>query len=638
MPRGQKALQDRLSSRLYAVLFKKPFKQNLKMKKQSREAGAQASRPGASLLKKLALPAAMAMLGCSSLAAAGPAAPAKDDYARGRILVMPRAGLPAQALSGILGDVHGKGRKIGQSDLHLVDLPNGASETAAIEKLKQNPHIQFAELDRKVSAKFMPNDPYFGSEWHLSKVNAPAAWDASMGAGVTIAILDSGIDASHPDLAPNLVAGYNFYDNNSNTADACGHGTAVAGTAAAALNNGAGVAGVAGMAKIMPLRVAYFDTGYNECYAYYSTIANGLTWAADHGARIANVSYGGVAGSAAIISAAKYMQSKGGLVFVSAGNNGVNENIAPTAAMITISASDPNDNLYGWSSYGSFVTLAAPGDVWTTSQGGGYQEWYGTSFASPLAAGVGALVMAANPALTGADVQNILQATAVDLGAAGRDDYFGYGRVNAGAAVQAALTARSSADTTPPSAAIAAPLAGSSVAGVTPVNVSAADNVGVASVQLAVNGSVVASANAAPFSFSWDTRGVPNGGATLVAYAFDAAGNQAASSAVTVNVANAVAVVAKDTTPPAIAIVNPVPGMVAGNVAVNTNASDNNGSAGITQQIFVDGELKAKGSGATLSYNLNTRKLAAGNHTIQAVARDAAGNTATSSSTVQVVR
>lgn len=583
-------------------------------------------------LCKLSLSVAIGLVSMGTLAS-GAATPSAEQYARGRVLVMPRAGLPTQALDAIVATVGGHARKVGQSDLHIVDLPAGASEAAAVQRLSQNPHVQFAELDRKVSAKFTPNDPYFGSEWHLSKVNAPAAWDSSQGAGVTIAILDSGVDGSHPDLVPNLVPGYNFYNNNTNTADACGHGTAVAGTAGAVTNNGAGVAGVAGQAKIMPVRVAYFDTTYNECYAYYSTISSGLTWAADHGAKIANISYGGVAGSSSISSAAQYLQSKGGLVFASAGNNGTQDNTTPTSSMIVVSATDPNDNLSSWSSYGSFVTLSAPGDVWTTSNGSGYQEWMGTSFSSPLAAGVGALVMAANPSLSGASVQNILQSTAVDLGAAGKDIYYGYGRVNASAAVQAALSTPV-ADTTPPMAAIFSPAASSSVSGIVPVNVSASDNVGVSSVQLAVNGTTVATSTTAPYSFSWDSTGVANGSATLVAYAYDAAGNKGASSPVTVNVANATATVTKDTTPPVVAIVNPVPGMVSGMVSVNTNASDNNGTAGISQWIYIDGVLKAQGTGATLSYSWNTRKLSSGTHTIQAVAKDAAGNSA--SATVQV--
>jgi subtilisin family serine protease len=567
---------------------------------------------------------------------AGPDRDDDSDYARGRILVQPAAGLSDEAFDQLLKGHGGKRRKLGQSELHVVDLPANASEKAVVAQLKNHPEFKFVELDRRVKASYVANDPYLGSEWHIAKIGAPAAWDQSQGAGVTIAILDSGVDASHPDLKPNLVAGYNSYSGNTDTSDVCGHGTAVAGTAAASTNNALGVAGVAGQARIMPVRIAYLDPT-NGCYAYYSTVASGLTWAADHGARIANISYDGVSSSAAIQSAAQYMKSKGGLVFVAAGNSGTNPGIAPTSSMIVVAATDSNDARASWSNYGSFITLAAPGaGIWTTSQGGAYQAWNGTSFASPVAAGVAALVMAAKPALDGNQVQNLLQSTALDLGTAGRDDNFGYGRVNAAAAVQAATNTTVTVDSQAPADSIAAPLAGSSVSGTVAVNVNASDNVGVARVDLKVNGTVVASDASAPYSFSWNSTGAANGIASLVAIAYDAAGNAGTSSTVQVNVANVTAPVTSDTTPPVLAITNPIAGAVSGNVNVKLNASDNSGAAGIALSLYVDGTLAAQGSGGSLSYNWNTRKIARGGHTLQAVARDAAGNT--SSSSVQVTR
>lgn len=243
----------------------------------------------------------------------------RDDtgaYARGRILLESRAGISNDDLESILKLHGGKRRKIGQSNLHVVELPAGMSEQALVTLLRRNPAFKFVELDRRIKSTVAVTDPYAGSEWHLAKIGAPAAWDTTQGAGVTIAILDSGVDASHPDLAPNMVPGYNMVGNNTDTADVCGHGTAVAGSAAARSNNGIGVAGVAGQAHIMPIRVATPDPASGACYAYASTIASGITYAADHGARIANVSYGPLAGIAAIQSAATYMKSKGGLVFV----------------------------------------------------------------------------------------------------------------------------------------------------------------------------------------------------------------------------------------------------------------------------------------------------------------------------------
>src|SRR5439155_6843873 len=186
-----------------------------------------------------------------------------------------------------------------------------------------------------------------GSEWHLTTINAPTAWDTATGSGITIAILDTGVDGTHPDLAAHMVSGWNFYDNNSDTSDVYGHGTLVAGTAAAVVNNGVGVAGVAGNASIMPVRISD-PTGY----AYWSTVASGLTWAADHGARVANISYS-VAGSSTVISAANYFRSKGGVVAVSAGNTGALDSTSPTSSMLVVSATDSSNGVASFSTYGS---------------------------------------------------------------------------------------------------------------------------------------------------------------------------------------------------------------------------------------------------------------------------------------------
>jgi len=574
----------------------------------------------------------------SSLAHAAPTKmPSSEEFAQGRLLIEPRPGLSVSELAKLLSVHGGRARKLGQSNLHLVTLSHRGSERSIVERLKHDPRLKYAELDLRVKSNFIPNDPYYGSQYHHTITGTNTAWDATQGAGVTIAILDSGVDRNHPDLLPNLVAGYNTYDNNTDTSDVCGHGTAVAGTAAATSNNSIGVAGIAGAAKIMPIRIAYFDTTYNSCYAYYSTVAAGLTYAADHGARIANISYGGVTASSAIQSAAQYMKNKGGLVFVSAGNNGVNENLPATTLMIPVSATDSNDTLAPWSSFGAFVAISAPGvNIWTTSQGGGYQPWNGTSFASPLTAGIGALMMAANPSLDGAKIESLMVSTSSDLGAPGRDQYFGYGRVNAAAAVKAALAATSAPDSQPPTTSITTPSANATVSGIVPVNLTATDNVGVVSVELRVNGVTVAIDNTSPFGFSWDSASLPNGTANLTTVAYDAAGLQGTSSPVAVNVANNVQSNVADTVAPVVTIVNPVSGKVAGVVTVNVQATDNSGPSGIVQTLYIDGALKAQATGGALSYNWNTRKVSAGVHTIKAVAKDAAGNSVITS--VQVTR
>lgn len=574
-----------------------------------------------------AVAAAVAMACVPAAAQRSPGQP--ESFAPGRILVMPRAGMPEAALGRIVKENGGgTARRVGQSELRIVDLPPGL-EKQSVDKLARHPLIEFAELDQYVAPAAASNDPYFGSAWHLAKVGAATAWDVSTGAGVTIAVLDTGVDASHPDLSARMVPGWNFYDNNANTSDVHGHGTGVAGAAAATLNNGTGVASIAGSARIMPVRIADANA-----WATWSRVAQGLTWAADQGVRVANISYNGVAASSSVRSAAQYMQGKGGVVVVAAGNNSKDEGISPTTTMIPVSATDSADLLTSFSSWGDFVAMSAPGiGIWTTVRGGSYQTWNGTSLASPVVAGVVALMMARNPSLSGAQVEQALFASSVDLGNAGRDPVYGHGRVNAAAAVAAVDDLVSNVDTRAPSAAIVNPVANLTVSGLVTVDATATDDKGVARVDLLVNGIKVASDSSAPFAFAWDSTKVASGMAELKALAVDAAGNVGASAPVAVNVANTA--VAADTVAPVVAITSPANGArVSGTVRIDVSASDNQGSAGISNELYVSGKRVASGTGGALSYSWNTRKAKAGSYVIEARSRDAAGNVSTTSISV----
>ena len=431
-----------------------------------------------------------------------------------------------------------------------------------------------------------------------------------------------------------MIPGWNFYDNNSNTADVFGHGTLVAGSASANTNNGVGVASVAGNALIMPLRISATDGS-----ASFSNMAKALTWAADKGAHVANISYQSVSGSATVASAAQYMKNKGGVTVVAAGNTGVEQTFAPTDTMISVSATTSSDAVASWSSYGSYVDVAAPGSgIWTTKKGGGYGSANGTSFASPVTAAVIAMMRSVNPVLPPADLEKILISTAVDLGTAGFDKKFGHGRINAAAAVSAAQSAKVS-DTSAPTVGIGAPIAGAKVSGLVAVDVSASDNVGVTRVELFVNGTKFASDTTAPYSFSWDSAAVADGNASLTAYAYDAAGNFA-SRAVTVAVSNAVPPsepekTVADTVAPTASLINPTAGstLSASKVAVSGAGVDNVGVVAL--RLYVDGKLETTVSGSKLSYSLNTRKLSTGTHTIALEAVDAAGNSGVQSVSVR---
>ncbi len=541
-------------------------------------------------------------------------------FARGHILVGQAAGSSDSDFQAALASEGGLSLgKLGRLDVHVVNVPSG-KEAESVGKLLTHTQVKFAEVDQLMTPAGTANDPYFASEWHLAKINAPTAWDSSTGAGVTIAILDTGVDGTHPDLAPQMVSGWNFYDNNSNTADVYGHGTAVAGAAAAATNNGIGVAAVAGGAHIMPVRISE-PSGY----AYWSTVAQGISWAADHGAKVANLSYQGASSSVTIQSAASYLRSKGGVLYVAAGNTGAIDNTAPTNLMLVVSATQESDLLASFSSFGSFIAISAPGNnILTTTNGGGYQYCWGTSLATPIVAGTAALIISKRPDFTPAQIDSTLESSATVLGAPDPNIYFGYGRVNAAAAVQLAGGSGPPADTTPPTVSIASPTGGT-VSGIVSITVNATDDVGVARVDLRINGTVVASDASPPYQFAWDSRSVPDGAVSITAVAYDAANNSAVSSPVLLNVSNTPP---PATTPPTVAIVSPTGGTVSGTVTVSANASDN---VGVTRVDFrVNGVTQATTNTAPYQFAWASTSAPNGAATLTAVAFDAAGNSATS--------
>jgi subtilisin family serine protease len=318
----------------------------------------------------------------------------------------------------------------------VVDVPETGAN-AILESLEATGLFQYVERDHYAHTAGVPNDPSYGSQWHLPRIQSPQAWTVTTGsAAITVAVVDSGIYGEHPDLASKLVAGWNFVKSNGDTSDMLGHGTAVAGTLAAATNNGVGVSAVNWSSMIMPLVAVDADD-----YAAYSNIAAAIQYAADHGARVINVSVGGRNSSALLQKAVDYAWSRGAVIFASAMNTGAQDRFYPAACdrVVAISATDTTDRLASFSNYGNWITLSAPGSsILTTMNGGGYGFSYGTSFASPIVAGVAALMLSANPALSPGDVVSLLQQTAEDLGSPGYDSSFGWGRVNAYRAVEAA--------------------------------------------------------------------------------------------------------------------------------------------------------------------------------------------------------
>ncbi len=361
-------------------------------------------------------------------------------------------------------------------------------------------------------------------------------------------------------------------------------------------------------------------------YASYSNIAAAITYAVDHGAKVLNISIGGTSSSTTLQNAVNYAWSKGAVVVACAMNNANSTPNYPAACsnVVAVAATTSSDTLASFSNYGSWIDVAAPGaSIYTTNNGGGYGAWNGTSFSSPITAGLAGLIWAANPALTNADVVDILTRSADDLGAAGFDATFGHGRINAAKALTLAKTYTPAVDATAPTAAITSPASGATVTGQVNVGVAATDNVKVTKVELFIDGALAGSSTTAPSSFAWNTVNYADKWYTLTARAYDAAGNVGNAVSLSVYVSNPQA--APDKVPPVVAITSPSPGArLATSTTVTVQASDNVGVAKV--EIYVDGLLKASKAASSLSWNWNTRKVTVGAHTITAKAYDAAGN------------
>ncbi len=325
------------------------------------------------------------------------------------------------------------------SQVMLLKLRDDVDENTAIRAYSSLEEVEYAELNYIYHIFTTPNDPFFSSQYGLygqssNGINALGGWDIEQGKkSIIIAAVDTGVDYRHEDLAGKIIKGYDFVNEDFDPMDDNGHGTHVAGIMGAIANNGRGIVGVCPRCSVLAVKVITADgSGSN------SWIANGIANAVNLGARVINLSLGGLDNSKTIRMAVRQANQQGVLVVAASGNDGSGVPLYPAALpeVIAVGATNRYGDKASFSSYGSHLELAAPGEaIYSTLIGNHYEAWNGTSMASPHVAGLAGLILSRNPSLTNGQVRQILVGTAQDLGVAGRDTYFGYGRIN----VQAAL-------------------------------------------------------------------------------------------------------------------------------------------------------------------------------------------------------
>lgn len=371
---------------------------------------------------------------------------------------------PAGDFGAVLGEQAHEEHSLGRT--FRVRIAADADVADAVARLNQVGSVEVAEPNRyRVSQDLTPNDPSFTSQWGLAKINAPAAWSHTTGAAsVVVAVIDTGVDLTHPELAALLVPGFDMVDlgpsptppagfrfegdfsgRDSVPVDEVGHGTHVAGTIAALSDNGVGVAGVTWQCRIQPIkaltRMVRISDGQVRGVGTSADIAASVRWAADNGAQVVNMSLGSSSPTTVEQSAIAYAVSRGVVIVAAMGNDGTSNPSYPAAYpdVISVGATDSADQLASFSQTGPHIDVVAPGVGILSTVPGGYGTKSGTSMAAPHVAGVAALVKSVKPAATVAEVTDILRSTARPLRRVASDpvpnDTFGWGLVDAAAAV-----------------------------------------------------------------------------------------------------------------------------------------------------------------------------------------------------------
>src|SRR6266567_1109306 len=457
----------------------------------------------------------------------------------------------------------GKISKIGVT--HLQVPPQAG--LALLQHLHKRSDVEFAEFDSVVQSFLQPDDPYYSTmfasshygnvdQWGPAAVSAPAAWDSTLGdPNIVIAIVDTGIDDTHPDLASKIVGEYSYVGRSAK--DGFGHGTHCAGIAAAATNNNVGIAGMCPNCSILSVKVLD-DQGSG----YMSDVASGIIYAASNGARVISLSLGGSGRSETLHSALDYAIANNALPVCAMGNSKSSSNTPEPGYWhdcLSVIATDQNGAKATFSNYGVKADVAAPGvailstmpTYSVTLNGYGYKENYdalsGTSMATPMVAGVAGLVLSENPSLTPAQVAGIVEASSGD--GVSWNPNLAFGVVNAYKAVSSAIHS----DYVPPVANLVSPAEGATVSGLVTVQAAPTDNTTVHHVDIVqtgtrfmqlLTGASSSSGNGknavttSAWTASWPSTTVFNSPITVSAFAVDVFGNTSAAKSLDFNIQN----------------------------------------------------------------------------------------------------
>jgi thermitase len=370
----------------------------------------------------------------------------RGNYVADEVLVRFKNSASDEDIAECLRQIHGEIQStIDEIRVTVIEIES-INVSNAVATLSACPAVRYVEPNyiAYVMDTF-PTDSSFGLQYGLVNIRAPQGWDYATGSmAITIAVLDTGVDLSHTDLAAKIVPGHDFVNNDTVPQDDHGHGTHVAGITAAVTNNANGVAGVSWGARIMPVKVLNSAGG-----GTFANMAAGITWAVDNGAQVLNISVGASSSSIVLQNAINYAVSQGAIVIAASGNS-ASPVLYPAAYpnVIAVGATDSLNNLAGTSNYGPEMDLVAPGVNIYSTEPGGYGYRGGTSMSAAYVSGFAALLRGI-PGNSASSVRSIMEGTALDLGSAGWDQYYGSGLIQMDTAILQAWPAASGNNNAP---------------------------------------------------------------------------------------------------------------------------------------------------------------------------------------------